>query len=70
VKLDPSVLSSAELKDVSRWVEAEQDRRRRKNPANHEPLLWEVPKKAVVSQNRVAQGTPGANQSSSSMSNS
>jgi len=47
VELDLGLLGSDELKKLSVAVKAERERRGRKNPANHDPPKWPVPKKAL-----------------------
>jgi hypothetical protein len=47
--LDLSKLSSEALKSLSKAVDTERKRRGKRNPANHEPPTWAVPKVAVRS---------------------
>ena len=48
--LDLSRLGSKELKELSEIVKIERKRRGKKNPTNHAPPQWPIPKVAVVSQ--------------------
>jgi hypothetical protein len=47
-KLDLSKLNPGELKVLRVAADEEKDRRSRRNPANHEPPSWDVPKAAFV----------------------
>jgi len=47
VHLDLSKLGSKELKELFVAVKAERERRGKKNPANHAPPVWTIPKTAV-----------------------
>ena len=48
MKLDLSKLGSKDLKELDQAVRAERERRGKKNPANHEPPQWQIPKEAVA----------------------
>jgi hypothetical protein len=48
VKLELSKLGSRDLKELSQAVKTEQDRRGKRNPANHEPPTWTVPNEAIA----------------------
>lgn len=47
MQLDLSKLGSKELKDLFVAVKTERDRRGKRNPANHTPPVWTVPRQAV-----------------------
>ena len=47
MNLELEKLGSKELKELFVAVKSERERRGRKNPANHEPPTWTIPKKAV-----------------------
>ena len=51
MELDLSKLSSEALKSLSKAVDIERKRRGKRNPANHEPPVWAVPKVAVKGSN-------------------
>lgn len=59
MQLDLSKLGSQELKALFLAVKTERERRGKKNPANHEPPLWAIPKKAVNGSNGVSSHESG-----------
>ena len=54
MQLDLSKLGSKELKNLFVAVKTERERRGKKNPANHEPPTWSIPKVAVNGSNGAA----------------
>ena len=56
VKLDLSKLGSKELKELHQAVQEERERRGKKNPARHDPPVWQIPNEAVAKTNAAATG--------------
>lgn len=48
MQLELEKLGSKELKALFAAVKSERERRGRKNPANHDPVVWAIPKAAVA----------------------
>lgn len=58
MQLQLGKLGSKELKELSKIVRDEQDRRSKKNPANHAPPTWTIPNEALA-QSKGASPTTG-----------